>query len=339
MQNSGLGYSLNVLTSLNLIYDLHVPLIVSRRGHDGNDALSTTSSAENSSTRWTCSACATPTSTRPARTPPPSAASRRPRTASRPPSSSSRKASDAFGIQDAIRAATEKLPTSLYVSTCGFTTRDLHNTADRPENFSLAGSMGMAAPAGPGVALARPGRHVVVLDGDGSFAMNPGALLMIAEHNPDPVHVVCGNSVHESTGGQRPVRTAGPAGMALAAGYAAAYTVDPAEEQAAVEAEPGITSLPHITCAPREAHAAKHVEWTPQQLMDRFRTAAAARPAPLFSHRSTPTTEDTALTTPGPTERVRKAQFSVLGSSVDTPAASPTPTCGSRASTRSRAPV
>lgn len=39
MQNSGLGYSLNVLTSLNLIYDLHVPLIISWRGHDGNDAV------------------------------------------------------------------------------------------------------------------------------------------------------------------------------------------------------------------------------------------------------------------------------------------------------------
>ncbi|ANP53483.1 phosphonopyruvate decarboxylase [Streptomyces griseochromogenes] len=39
MQNSGLGYSLNVLTSFNLIYDVHLPLIVSWRGHDGNDAV------------------------------------------------------------------------------------------------------------------------------------------------------------------------------------------------------------------------------------------------------------------------------------------------------------
>ncbi|NJQ05642.1 thiamine pyrophosphate-binding protein [Streptomyces lonarensis] len=39
MQNSGLGYSLNVLTSLNLIYDLHVPLVVSWRGHDAGDAV------------------------------------------------------------------------------------------------------------------------------------------------------------------------------------------------------------------------------------------------------------------------------------------------------------
>ncbi|MBE1460754.1 phosphonopyruvate decarboxylase [Nocardiopsis terrae] len=39
MQNSGLGYSLNVLTSFNLIYDVHMPLIVSWRGHGGNDAV------------------------------------------------------------------------------------------------------------------------------------------------------------------------------------------------------------------------------------------------------------------------------------------------------------
>ncbi|MFF8383038.1 thiamine pyrophosphate-binding protein [Streptomyces kanasensis] len=39
MQNSGLGYSLNVITSFNLIYDVPVLLIVSWRGHDGNDAV------------------------------------------------------------------------------------------------------------------------------------------------------------------------------------------------------------------------------------------------------------------------------------------------------------
>lgn len=38
MQNSGLGYSLNVLTSLNMIYDIPVLLIVSYRGFEGRDA-------------------------------------------------------------------------------------------------------------------------------------------------------------------------------------------------------------------------------------------------------------------------------------------------------------
>ncbi|MEV5844048.1 thiamine pyrophosphate-binding protein [Streptomyces sp. NPDC051985] len=39
MQNSGLGYCLNVLTSFNLIYGVHLPLVVSWRGHDANDAV------------------------------------------------------------------------------------------------------------------------------------------------------------------------------------------------------------------------------------------------------------------------------------------------------------
>jgi len=38
MQNSGLGYSLNVLTSLNMIYDIPALLIVSYRGFEGKDA-------------------------------------------------------------------------------------------------------------------------------------------------------------------------------------------------------------------------------------------------------------------------------------------------------------
>lgn len=39
MQNSGLGYGLNVLTSFNLIYDVRLPLVVSWRGFDPQDAV------------------------------------------------------------------------------------------------------------------------------------------------------------------------------------------------------------------------------------------------------------------------------------------------------------
>lgn len=38
MQNSGLGYCLNVLTSLNLIYKIPVLLVVGFRGYEGKDA-------------------------------------------------------------------------------------------------------------------------------------------------------------------------------------------------------------------------------------------------------------------------------------------------------------
>lgn len=39
MQNSGVGYSLNVLTSFNLIYDIPILLLISWRGVYGNDAV------------------------------------------------------------------------------------------------------------------------------------------------------------------------------------------------------------------------------------------------------------------------------------------------------------
>ena len=39
MQNSGFGNCVNVLTSFSLIYSVHVPLVVSWRGRDGNDAV------------------------------------------------------------------------------------------------------------------------------------------------------------------------------------------------------------------------------------------------------------------------------------------------------------
>ena len=39
MQNSGLGYSLNVLTSFNLIYDVPLLLLISWRGAYNNDAV------------------------------------------------------------------------------------------------------------------------------------------------------------------------------------------------------------------------------------------------------------------------------------------------------------
>lgn len=39
MQNSGLGYSLNVLTSLTMIYDIHPLIIMSWRGYNQNDAV------------------------------------------------------------------------------------------------------------------------------------------------------------------------------------------------------------------------------------------------------------------------------------------------------------
>ncbi|MFI0982521.1 thiamine pyrophosphate-dependent enzyme [Streptomyces sp. NPDC021093] len=173
-------------------------------------------------------------------------------------------------IRDAIKAVRAREPSALYVTTCGFITRDTYNIDDRENNFYLVGSMGMAGPIGLGVALANVGRRVVVLDGDGSFAMNPGCLPMIAEHRPDLVHVVLDNGAHESTGGQRTAALGDPVGLALAAGYAAAHSVDGVEDIASLDLT-GTPTLVHIRCRPRTHPAGPRVALTPQELVSRFR--------------------------------------------------------------------
>ncbi|GAA2391806.1 hypothetical protein GCM10010420_15170 [Streptomyces glaucosporus] len=177
-------------------------------------------------------------------------------------------------IRDALGALLERESTALTVTTCGYITRDVYNIRDRANHFYLVGSMGMAAPIGLGIALAHPDRRVLVLDGDGSFAMNPGCLPMIAEHRPNLVHVVLDNGAHESTGGQRTVALGDPAAMALAAGYAAAHTVDDLDRLAALDLT-GTPTLVRIRCKPRSHPAGKRVEQTPQQLVERFRAQLA----------------------------------------------------------------
>jgi thiamine pyrophosphate-dependent acetolactate synthase large subunit-like protein len=74
---------------------------------------------------------------------------------------------------------------------------------DRPLNFYMWNSMGMASSIGLGLALARPDLRVVVLDGDGSILMNLGSLATeISSGATNRVHVVWDNAGWEITGGQ-----------------------------------------------------------------------------------------------------------------------------------------
>jgi len=86
------------------------------------------------------------------------------------------------------------------IGNCNF---DLHGAGDRPQNFYMLGSMGMAASIGLGVAVAQPERQVIVLEGDGSLLMNLGCLStigMVAPHNLTVI--VWDNGAYQMTGGQ-----------------------------------------------------------------------------------------------------------------------------------------
>src|SRR6202008_3173633 len=66
----------------------------------------------------------------------------------------------------------------------GNTNFDLWATGQRPQNFYMLGSMGLAFPIALGVALAQPQRRVFALEGDGSLLMQLGCLSTIAAQAP-----------------------------------------------------------------------------------------------------------------------------------------------------------
>jgi phosphonopyruvate decarboxylase len=81
---------------------------------------------------------------------------------------------------------------------------DLFAAGDRDLNFYTWGSMGLATSIALGLALARPDRRVVAIDGDGSLLMNLGSAATIgACRPPNLLVVVMDNGEYATTGGQR----------------------------------------------------------------------------------------------------------------------------------------
>ncbi len=92
-----------------------------------------------------------------------------------------------------------------------------------PDHLDIVGCMGAASTIALGIALARPERPVIVVDGDGSLLMQLGSLVTIAGAAPGNLfHFVFENGVYETSGSQ-PLPADGRfdlAQMARAAGYA-----------------------------------------------------------------------------------------------------------------------
>ena len=90
-----------------------------------------------------------------------------------------------------------------------------------PLNYLCVGAMGLAPSHALGLALGRPDKRVLVLDGDGSLLMNLGCLVTIGAVAPDNlIHFVVQNGTYEANGSHPIPNTATDfAGMARAAGY------------------------------------------------------------------------------------------------------------------------
>ncbi len=181
----------------------------------------------------------------------------------------------------AIDEIDRRAPAALIVACNGMIGRELYTHRDRPGRFYMIGSMGLAASIGLGLALTRPDRPVVVLDGDGNLLMGLGGLASVAAAAPGNLyHLVFDNAAHGSTGGQRTVSDRVPLEqMALAAGYLRAGRVGDEErvaaDVAALLAQPGPAML-LIRVDPGNVPGIGRVELSPPEIAARFRAACTS---------------------------------------------------------------
>ncbi|HZO38444.1 MAG TPA: thiamine pyrophosphate-dependent enzyme [Methylomirabilota bacterium] len=313
MQNSGLGTSLNALASLSLMYGLPALLLVTWRGYQGKDApehilmgeispglldllgiphrvLSPDSIEEHlawatreldareipvallvppgvvvapEATRHSGTARAAATTALSSASAPAIAAPALPAEI-RP----------VISRRQALAAALKELGDAPAIHANGFICRESFGIGDRPQNFYMIGSMGLAAPIGLGVALARPAHRAVVFDGDGNVLMSLGTLAMVGSLAPrNLVHVVFDNEVYGSTGGQRsPSRETRLDRLALGAGYRTVTAATTPDEIAL--ALRSAADGPHFVLVKvtTEESPAPRIPHTPRAIRDRFRS-------------------------------------------------------------------
>ena len=123
---------------------------------------------------------------------------------------------------EAVRAISRERNDAIVVSTMS-PNRYWEAVTENPDlDLPIFGAMGKASSVALGLALARPEKKVLVLDGDGGLLMNLGTLVTIAGQEPENlVHFLFEDGVYFTTGSQ-PVPGAGRvslSGMAKDAGF------------------------------------------------------------------------------------------------------------------------
>ena len=137
------------------------------------------------------------------------------------------------------RHVTDEVIVSTYSSAV-----DWLNLGERTLNYFSVGAMGLDSSHALGLALGRPGKRIICLQGDGSLLMNLGCLVTIAAAAPkNLVHIVVQNGTYEANGGHPiPNTEVDFAAMARAAGYAHVHDFSQLanfEQQAAPRAQAG----------------------------------------------------------------------------------------------------
>lgn len=189
-------------------------------------------------------------------------------------------ASAATDTRQAVLAAVQSATSGddVVVATTGYTGRELYSLDDRPNQLYMVGSMGCASSLALGLALTRPERRVIALDGDGAALMRLGAMAIVGhERPPNLVHVLIDNGEHESTGGQATVSgSVDFCGIAAACGYPAVHSLAGAAAVGKVLAmrAPGLRFV-HVRVLPGVASRLPRPTQTPAEVAERFRANLA----------------------------------------------------------------
>jgi len=306
MQNSGLGTSLNALASLSLMYGFPALLVVTWRGYRGKDAPEHILTGEisprllellripyrtlaadtiDTDLAWvveTMEAAMQPV----ALLVPPGivetgqaahghGASHPAQAGTRPPANLPAGLVPRLSRLDAIAATRKALGHEPAIHANGYMCRESFSLGDRPENFYMIGSMGLASAIGLGLSLMDSRTPTVVLDGDGNLLMNLGIMPLVGALRPSRfVHVVFDNEVYGSTGSQRTITAETRLDrMADAAGYRTVTAVTDADAITQAVRQALDSDGPHFVLAKVTAEEASvpRIPYTPHQLRDRFR--------------------------------------------------------------------
>ena len=167
-------------------------------------------------------------------------------------------------------------PDAAVVATTGKTGRELFTLDDRPQQLYQVGSMGCAPAMGLGIAL-NTSRPVMVLDGDGAALMKLGTMATVGAQAPaNLIHVLLDNGVHDSTGGQATVSpNVDFAAVARACGYPRGFRCD-SETGFARALEAAVAGGPrpvliHALIAPGSLAALGRPTIAPREVARRFR--------------------------------------------------------------------
>lgn len=140
--------------------------------------------------------------------------------------------------EDAIKIIVKQLVgDEVIISTTGKTSRELFEfraalNQSHDNDFLTVGSMGHSSQIALGIALQKPKRKIICIDGDGALLMHMGGLSTIGNLAPaNFLHIVINNGAHESVGGQPTVGfIINIPKIALANNYRKAFSVENGSE-------------------------------------------------------------------------------------------------------------